>query len=152
VQAVSGSVIFRQVARGNVIVAGYPRTAADPLLNRTPVPARRVLTAMAHLSRMAPMLRGARVIRAWSGIEGYCADMLPVIGTSETTPGLFHAFGFCGHGFQLGPGVGAVLSEMILDGATPTPLAPFSIGRFRHGVPVSEKIAREFDAPADRGA
>lgn len=152
VQAVSGSVIFRQVARGNVIVAGYPRTAADPLLNRTPVPARKVLTAMGHLARMAPMLRGARVIRAWSGIEGYCADMLPVIGTSETTPGLFHAFGFCGHGFQLGPGVGAVLSEMILDGATPTPLAPFSIGRFRHGVPVSEKIAREFDAPADRGA
>ena len=78
--------------------------------------------------------------------------MLPVIGTSETTPGLFHAFGFCGHGFQLGPGVGAVLSEMILDGATPTPLAPFSIGRFRRGVAVSEKIAREFDAPADRGA
>jgi sarcosine oxidase, subunit beta len=152
VQAVSGSVIFRQVARGNVVVAGYPRTAADPLLVRTPVPARKVLTAMAHLSRMAPMLRGARVIRAWSGIEGYCADMLPVIGTSETTPGLFHAFGFCGHGFQLGPGVGAVLSEMILDGATPTPLAPFSIGRFRRGVAVSEKIAREFDAPADRGA
>ena len=49
------------------------------------------------------------VIRAWSGIEGYCADMLPVIGKSETTPGLFHAFGFCGHGFQLGPGAGAVL-------------------------------------------
>jgi sarcosine oxidase subunit beta len=99
-----------------------------------------------------PMLGGAHVIRAWSGIEGYCRDMLPVIGKSETTPRLFHAFGFCGHGFQLGPGVGAVLSELILDGETPTPLAQFSIGRFRHGVPISEKIEREFDAPIARGA
>jgi hypothetical protein len=48
--------------------------------------------------------------------------------------------------------VGAVLSELILDGETPTPLAQFSIGRFRHGVPISEKIEREFDAPIARGA
>jgi sarcosine oxidase, subunit beta len=39
---------------------------------------------------------------------------------------------------------------MILDGATPTPVAPFSIGRFRRGVAVSDKIAREFETPTDR--
>ena len=89
-------------------MAGYPRTAADPILNRAPVPPAKVLAGMSHLARMAPMLCGAHVIRVWSGIEGYLPDMLPIIGPSETTPGLFHAFGFCGHGFQLGPGVGAV--------------------------------------------
>ena len=35
---------------------------------------------------------------------------MPIIGKSRTTPGLFHAFGFCGHGFQLGPGVGDVMA------------------------------------------
>jgi sarcosine oxidase subunit beta len=146
VQAVSGSAIFRQVSRGNVIMAGYPRTAADPVLNRAPVPPAKTLAGMGHLARFAPMLRGAHVIRVWSGIEGYLPDMLPVIGTSETTLGLFHAFGFCGHGFQLGPGVGTVLSEMILDGGTPTPIASFSIGRFQSEIAVSDKFLGEFDA------
>ncbi|MDQ4062178.1 MAG: FAD-binding oxidoreductase [Pseudomonadota bacterium] len=150
VQAVSGSVIFRQIPRGNVIVAGYPRTASDPVLNRAPVPPMKTLAGMGHLARMAPMLRGAHVIRVWSGIEGYCPDMLPVIGPSETTPGLFHAFGFCGHGFQLGPGVGAVLTELIADGTSLTPLTPFSIGRFAREVVISEKFVREFDAPVTK--
>jgi sarcosine oxidase, subunit beta len=97
---------------------------------------------------MAPILRAAHVIRVWSGIEGYLPDMLPVIGPSGTAPGLLYAFGFCGHGFQIGPGVGAVLAEMIVDGGTRTPIAPFSIGRFAREVVVSDKLAREFDAPA----
>ena len=134
VQAVSGSVIFRQVARGNVVVAGYPARLRTRSWSGRRCPPGRCSTAMAHLARMAPMLRGAHVIRAWSGIEGYCRRHAAGDRNERDHAGLFHAFGFCGHGFQLGPGVGAVLSEMILDGATPTPLAPFSIGRFRRGV------------------
>jgi FAD dependent oxidoreductase len=58
--------------------------------------------------------------RTWTGIEGCMPDMLPVVGPSMTTPGLLHAFGFSGHGFQLGPAVGAVLAELALDGRTAT--------------------------------
>lgn len=148
VQAVDGSVIARQIPRGNVIMAGYPRTASDPVLNRAPVPPAKTLAGMGHLARTLPALRHAHVIRVWSGIEGYLPDMLPVIGPSVTTPGLFHAFGFCGHGFQLGPGVGAALAELIVDGTSPTPLTPFSIGRFGQGVAVSDKFLKEFDQPA----
>ena len=145
VQAIDGSVIFRQIPRGNIILAGYPRTAADPQANRAPVPPVKTLAAMRALARVAPMLAQGHVIRVWSGIEAYLPDMIPVIGPSGTTPGLFHAFGFCGHGFQIGPGVGLCLSEMILDGETPTPLAPFSITRFRKAATVSEKFRKEFD-------
>ena len=56
---------------------------------------------------------------------------------------------FCGHGFQIGPGVGLCLSELIVDGATQTPLEPFSIGRFRTPAAVSEKFLKEFDRPGD---
>lgn len=145
VQAIDGSVIFRQIPRGNIILAGYPRTAADPQANRAPVPPAKTLAAMRALARVAPILAQCHVIRVWSGIEAYLPDMIPVIGPSETTAGLFHAFGFCGHGFQIGPGVGLCLSEMIVDGATPTPLDPFSIGRFRGAAIVSEKFRKEFD-------
>jgi sarcosine oxidase subunit beta len=110
------------------------------------VPPAKTLAGMGHLGRLVPMLRSAHVIRVWSGIEGYLPDMLPVIGESETMRRLFHAFGFCGHGFQLGPGVGAVLAEMIVDGATTTPLAPFGIGRFNKKFVVSEKLTQEFDS------
>jgi sarcosine oxidase subunit beta len=145
VQAVDGSVIFRQIPRGNIILAGYPRTAADPQTNRAPVPPAKTLAAMRALARVAPMLAQCHVIRVWSGIEAYLPDMIPVIGPSGTTPGLFHAFGFCGHGFQIGPGVGLCLSELILDGETPTPLEPFAITRFRSAAMVSEKFRKEFD-------
>ena len=145
VQTIDGTVIMRQIPRGNVILAGYPRTAVDPVGNRAPVPPAKTLAGMYHLGQLVPMLRDCHVIRVWSGIEGYLPDMLPVIGASAGTPGLFHAFGFCGHGFQIGPGVGLCLSELIVDGSTATPLDPFAISRFDRPVAVSEKLGREFD-------
>ena len=55
-----------------------------------------------------------------------------MIGASARRPGLFHAFGFAGAGFQLGPGVGDVMAELIAEGRTSTPIEPFSIQRFLH--------------------
>lgn len=147
VQAVDGTVIFRQVRQGHVVVAGYPRSPSDPIANRAPVDARKVINAMGHLLRAVPALEGATLLRVWSGIEGYLPDMLPVIGASVTTPRLLHAFGFCGHGFQLAPGVGDVLADLVLDGSSATPLDHFSIARFADGsAKVAEHFAREFDS------
>ena len=53
------------------------------------------------------------------------------MGASSTMPGLFHAFGFSGHGFQLGPGVGDVMAEIIHTGRSDVPLHDFRPGRFR---------------------
>ena len=52
------------------------------------------------------------------------------MGPSASIPGLFHAFGFSGAGFQVGPGVGETMAELIADGATDIPIAPYSIARF----------------------
>jgi sarcosine oxidase subunit beta len=52
------------------------------------------------------------------------------MGPSGRVSGLYYAFGFCGHGFQLGPGVGDVMAELIDTGATSTPLDPFYIGLY----------------------
>ena len=85
---------------------------------------------MQRAAAVIPRLAGAMVIRSWSGIDGQMADGLPVIGASATTPGLFHAFGFSGHGFQLGPGTGAVLAGLVVDGRSPVDVTGFDIRRF----------------------
>jgi sarcosine oxidase subunit beta len=135
-------VYARQVARGNCVIGGGQGYAIDEL---------RARARNDHLGRLMqqtvallPTLRQAHVIRTWSGTEGYLPDRQPVIGPSLTTPGLLHAFGFAGGGFQLGPGVGAVLADLVRWGASETPIAPFSIERFRSPVAnLSEGDLRE---------
>ena len=89
-----------------------------------------VLTLMRDAAELFPQLRHAHVIRCWTGVEGYTPDRNPIIGPSRTTPGLFHACGFSGAGFQIGPGVGQTLAELVTSGETPMPLEAFRIDRF----------------------
>jgi len=124
-----GGIYVRQIPRGNVIFGGGRGHADRERLRAYPVAASSLDSSRQTIA-LVPRLRQAQIIRTWTGIEGIMPDSIPVLGPSRTTPGLFHAFGFSGHGFQLGPAVGAVMSELILDGKTPTPIAAFDIGRF----------------------
>lgn len=121
---------FRQIKRGNIIFGGCGRGPAYPDLGRAYVLPEHTLTQFGQLKRLAPAVARLNIIRVWSGIEGYMDDNLPVMGTSAKVSGLHYAFGFSGHGFQLGPGVGDVMAELISTGATSTPIAPFDIRRF----------------------
>jgi sarcosine oxidase subunit beta len=85
---------------------------------------------MARTTDIVPALAAAHVIRMWSGLDGEMPDHIPVIGFSSTTPQLVHAFGFSGHGFQLGPVVGLIIAELVTEGTTASPIAPFCIRRF----------------------
>ncbi len=129
---VGGNTYLRQIRRGNIIFGGG-RGENDPEhLRSRPLP-EPTLAAMRLAVELVPALAGINVIRSWTGIEGEMPDHIPVIGPSRTTPGLFHAFGFSGHGFQLGPAIGAILSELVLDGRTDVPLDPFRVDRFGAG-------------------
>jgi len=67
-----------------------------------------------------------RIARSWTGIEAKTRDLLPVIGASPNAPGLFHVFGFSGHGFQLVPVAGAILCDLIVEGGTQRQIAAFA--------------------------
>jgi sarcosine oxidase subunit beta len=121
---------FRQIKRGNIIFGGCGRGPAYPDLRRAYVLPEHTLTQFGQLKRLAPAVARLNIIRVWSGIEGYLEDNLPIMGASDRVSGLYYAFGFSGHGFQLGPGVGDVMAELISTGATSTPIEPFHIGRF----------------------
>ena len=124
-----GGVYLRQIARGNAILgggAGWGDATSDRSRPLTAVS----LAAMTKALAIVPALAGAHVIRTWTGIDGQMPDHIPVIGFSATTPNLVHAFGFSGHGFQLGPVVGEIIAELITQGRSTSPLAPFAIDRF----------------------
>lgn len=124
-----GGIYARQVARGNFVVGGE-RAAALPDPDYSRPRSEGVLTIMQRAGELFGALRHAHAIRFWSGTEATMPDRNPVIGPSATTPGLVHAFGFSGAGFQIAPGVGEVLAELVLDGRTSTPIEAFSITRF----------------------
>jgi sarcosine oxidase subunit beta len=124
------SVYFRQIPRGNIILGGGPPGPADAATRRASVLPENTVRQMKQFRRMVPALGALNVIRVWSGVEGYLPDGEPVIGPSSKVDGLFYAFGFCGSGFQIGPGVGETLAELIDTGSTPITLDPFSVRRF----------------------
>lgn len=123
-------VYLRQVARGNIVFGGGIRSEASLDSRRARLDPLNTLRQLPHLMRLLPAMRALSVIRTWSGVEGYVQDDIPVMGPSGKVPGLFYAFGFCGHGFQLGPGVGATMAELIATGDAGVPIEPFLISRF----------------------
>lgn len=124
------SVYFRQIPRGNIIIGGSIRSPGYPNTCRTNVKPQNTLSQLEQIRRIVPKLGRLNIIRVWTGTEGYLPDSLPVIGPSEKVSGLYYAFGFSGSGFQIGPGVGDVMAELIDTGATDVPLDSFRVGRF----------------------
>ncbi|HEX7937017.1 MAG TPA: FAD-binding oxidoreductase [Paraburkholderia sp.] len=122
-----GGIYARQVARGNCVIGGG-RGHGDGEYGRPSTETTRAV--MRDACALLPALREALLIRTWSGVEGETPDSNPIIGPSRSVPRLLHAFGFSGGGFLLAPGVGEVLADLVIDGATATPLDAFSIGRF----------------------
>jgi sarcosine oxidase subunit beta len=122
---------FKQYANGTVLIGGGYQARVFPDENRTEIDFSRLALSATTVSELFPVMRQAEIVRTWAGIEGRMPDEIPVIGPSSTEEGLYHAFGFSGHGFQLGPVVGALMAELITTGRSNLPIAPFAITRFR---------------------
>jgi glycine/D-amino acid oxidase-like deaminating enzyme len=123
----------RQTPSGQILCGGYRRLDVSEGLGHyreevtTPVLAR----IARCLSDLFPALRDkARVVRAWSGIMGFTADGLPLIGSVPGTEGLFVAAGFNGGGFSWGVIVGLVLRDLIAGHDPRFDLTPFDPARF----------------------
>jgi sarcosine oxidase, subunit beta len=85
-----------------------------------------------------PPLERAGVRSTWAGLYEMTPDRHPVVGPA--LEGLWVAAGFSGHGFQHGPVVGALLAEMIVQGAARTvDVSALSLDRFAAGGLVAER-------------
>ena len=121
---------FKQFRNGTVLIGGGHLAAAYPDSNETVLDWRKLRESARTVWELFPVMRDATVVRAWAGIEARTRDDLPIVGRSAKHDGLFHQFGFSLHGFQLGPGAGAVMAELIATGNTNTPIEALRIERF----------------------
>lgn len=87
-----------------------------------------------------PELAQVGLVRGWAGLYEVTPDDNPIIGEAPSLRGFFCAVGFSGHGFQHGPAVGRILSELIMEGKTSFDLSPFSFDRFEKGSRTGEKL------------
>ena len=126
---VGGDLYLRQIPRGNVIFGSADRPAGPDFLRSRPTAKDNIDAARIALS-IVPGLKSLAIIRSWTGVDGYVGDGSPVIGPSTRHAGLFHAFGFCGHGFQLGPAAGWVIAELATGAAPSAPLTGLGIERY----------------------
>ncbi len=82
-------------------------------------------------------------LRQWAGLDAWTPDSHPIIGKIKEVPGLFCAGGFSGHGFKLGPAVGLLLAEMIVEGRARTlDLASLAFERFADGRLIRSRYQR----------
>ena len=131
VGAVGHKLSFKQMQNGTVIIGGAHMARLDIDKQQTEIDFTGLKTSAQTVTQLFPHMSAARIVRAWAGIEAFMPDNIPVISPSSRARGVFHAFGFSAHGFQLSPVVGRIMSELILDGKTTLPIAPFDIRRFQ---------------------
>ena len=130
--------------------AGYPgawgsraRWTADEV---TPFEQMRVLNPppsqegqrrlMRRLPERAPWLHEAGIAETWAGMIDVTPDAVPYVCEVPSLPGLFIGTGMSGHGFGIGPGVGRVLADLVLDRPTGLDLTRFRFERFADGSPI----------------
>lgn len=131
---------FKQMPNGTVMIGGGRRGTPYPDSNETDLDFRELALGARTVLDLFPIMSCAEVVRCWAGIEARMPDDIPVIGPSSTSDGVFHAFGFSAHGFQMGPGVGSVMAEIVTRGSSNSNLAPFDIRRFQ-GAPVRSEAS-----------
>ncbi len=77
-----------------------------------------------------PSLRGAKILRTWSGLLDMMVDLVPVISPIGEVPGLLAGCGFSAHGFGIGPAAGLSLAQMAIGQPPPVNLDALRYNRF----------------------
>lgn len=79
----------------------------------------------------------ASLIRGYTGVYDCTPDFQPAFGKVQAVDGLLVGAGFSGHGFKLSPGIGKILSDLVMDGSTDMiDVNPFRVERFAEGDPL----------------
>jgi len=127
--AASRKLSFKQMQNGTLLIGGAHMAELDLEHQATDMKWAKLAVSARTVMALFPQLKNVRIVRTWAGIEAFMPDNLPVI-SSGASSGVYHAFGFSAHGFQLSPVVGKIMSQLILDGQADLPIDPFSIERF----------------------
>lgn len=68
-----------------------------------------------RMVQLYPRLRNLRVRRTWRGLYPMTPDGFPIVGYSKEIDNMLLTVGMCGQGFMLGPGLGKILADVLVD-------------------------------------
>jgi sarcosine oxidase, subunit beta len=119
---------FNQTLRGEVVMgvvdpgepAGVEQASSAEFLRRT----------ASIITRKAPALGDATVIRQWAGMYDISPDHLPLVGPTRQLDGWWQANGWSGRGMLLAPYLAELLATRMATGASPARLEMFAPDRF----------------------
>ncbi|MSQ08065.1 MAG: FAD-binding oxidoreductase [Dehalococcoidia bacterium] len=66
--------------------------------------------------RLPEFAKHARIVKGYASLYDVTPDWHPILGRVDAVEGLVLCIGFSGHGFKLGPAIGGLIAEEILDG------------------------------------
>jgi len=120
---------FKQTDEGTLLIGGGSQGRSDLAGQRASVDFLSLSRTVLAATELFDWTSDIRIVRTWAGLEARTEDYLPVICRSETLEGVVHVFGFSGHGFQLVPVAGQAVADLVFDGETRHPIAPFTSAR-----------------------
>ncbi len=81
--------------------------------------------------RLPAFAKRARIVAGYASLYDVTPDWHPILGRVAGVEGLVLCVGFSGHGFKLGPAIGALIAEEVLDGkAHSLDISSLGLGRF----------------------
>ncbi len=112
----SGNYYFYQAMTGQVVFCITPKPQlwgkdCDSTSTFLPLVLKRMI-------ELYPRLRNLKVRRTWRGLYPMTPDGFPVVGYPREAGNFLQAVGMCGQGFMLGPGLGKILAETFVSGAS----------------------------------
>ncbi|MDA4123331.1 MAG: FAD-binding oxidoreductase [Thaumarchaeota archaeon] len=82
------------------------------------------------ISKRVPVLKGAKVMKGYSGLYENTQDTYPIVGESSEVKGFVNCVGWSGHGFKHGPVFGILLKELVETGRTSIDISSLRLERF----------------------
>lgn len=111
----SANFYYYQNYEGQIVFCVTPEpkhygTDCDNTSEFLPLAVRRIIT-------LHPRLKNIRIRKTWRGLYPMTPDGFPIVGWTKEVSNVFLTVGMCGQGFMLGPGLGKIISEIIVDGS-----------------------------------
>ena len=131
------AIYYRPLGRSQTLLGrGFPKDyeEVDPDHFKESADREFIEEATARLMARLPSFDKALLLNAYTGLYDVSPDWHPILGKVEGVGGFYLCAGFSGHGFKIGPSVGELMAEEILDGrAHSIDIEPLRFERFAKG-------------------
>jgi sarcosine oxidase subunit beta len=105
----SGNYYIQQRPHGSIIAGESP--AHDVMTGYTSR-VESIANVAKIILKLLPRAKNIRIVRQWAGLYDMTPDAAPILGETDVK-GFWHATGFSGHGFMLGPVAGQIMTDLL---------------------------------------